>query len=112
MKKLLFILYEFVSLDYNHFSMTGKPLLNHAVVIDLPLERLGEIAWKIDEPPPPPYQHPQIDFNSGWKDRGFAIIFWIQTVAVIVIGLVLGIPVLIPYGKHHISNRQERTTFD
>ncbi len=92
--------------------MVNEPFLNQDVAINFPLESVDETALKVDEPPPPAYEYPQIDFSSGWKDRGFAIIFWIHIVAVIIVGSVLGIPILFSYVKHNISNRQEQTSFD
>ncbi|CAF2506793.1 unnamed protein product [Rotaria sp. Silwood2] len=50
-----------------------------------------------DSGPPVPYQYPQVENNngwSGWKDRGFAIAFWIHFIIVVVLGFVLGIPAI------------------
>lgn len=44
---------------------------------------------------PPVYEHPKIDFNSGWKDRGFAIAFGIHVIIVIALAFTLGVPVLV-----------------
>ncbi|CAF3282293.1 unnamed protein product [Rotaria socialis] len=44
---------------------------------------------------PPAQQCPQMEFNTawaGWKDRGFAIAFWIHCILVIILGFALGIP--------------------
>ncbi|CAF3408953.1 unnamed protein product [Rotaria socialis] len=54
---------------------------------------------------PPPYQNPQLDFNGGWKDLGFTIVFGIHIIVVIVVGLVLGIPIVIPYIKQVSSEK-------
>ncbi|CAF4855282.1 unnamed protein product, partial [Rotaria magnacalcarata] len=44
---------------------------------------------------PPAQQCPQMEFNTawaGWKDRGFAIAFWIHFILVTILGFVLGVP--------------------
>lgn len=41
--------------------------------------------------------YPKIEFSNGWagwKDRGFAIAFWIHLIVVVVLGLSLGIPAI------------------
>ncbi|CAF4739427.1 unnamed protein product, partial [Rotaria magnacalcarata] len=48
---------------------------------------------------PPAYQNPQLDFNNGWKDLGFAIVFAIHIIVVIVVGLVLGLPIVLQHMK-------------
>jgi hypothetical protein len=59
-------------------------------------------------------EYPQLDFVrgwSGWKDRGFAIAFWIHFVVVVILGFALGIPAL-----HHDAKMPyddpTRTVFD
>ena len=53
----------------------------------------------VDDSPPPPYEHPRIDFHRGWRDRGFAIAFWIQAMIIVIAGLVFGIWSLIPLSQ-------------
>jgi len=79
--------------------MGDKNLLNEDPTVNIPLQYSVDGAPKTDEGPPA-YEHPEIDFTSGWKDRGFAIAFWIHTAAVIILGSVLGIPVVV----HLIKN--------
>lgn len=59
-----------------------------------------------DDPPPPPYEHPQIDFHRGWRDRGFAIAFWIQAMIIIITGLVFGIWFLLPSPQHDTPHQK------
>ena len=67
-----------------------------------------------DKTLPPANQYPQIDFNSGWagwKDRGFAIAFWIHFLIVAVLGFALGIPAIRADAGKSFDDRT-RTTFD
>ena len=91
--------------------MTNQAFLGGAATTNIPLESADEVPPVIDDLPPP-YEHPRIDFNSGWKDRGFAIAFWLHVAAVIIIGLVLGRPIVLPYVKQRMFNNQTQTSFD
>jgi hypothetical protein len=91
--------------------MTSEPFLRGAVTTDIPLESADEVPPIIDDLPPP-YQHPKIEFNSGWKDCGFAIAFWLHVAVVIILSLVLGRPIVFPYVKQKVFNNQEETSFD
>ncbi|CAF0792388.1 unnamed protein product [Didymodactylos carnosus] len=65
--------------------------------MDQPLLGSGGAARLIDvqkiETLPNANEKPQIE-GGGWKDRGFAIAFWIHVLCVVIIGLVLGIPAI------------------
>jgi hypothetical protein len=76
--------------------MDEKAWLGENVAVNIPLRSPNEDETKMDENPPP-YEHPRVDFNSGWKDRGFAIAFWIHAAIVIILALVLGVPTIISY---------------
>ncbi|CAF2064323.1 unnamed protein product [Rotaria magnacalcarata] len=69
-------------------------MLSDSVAISVPLRSDDETETNINSDPPA-YENPQLDFNGEWKDRGFAIAFWIHTIAVILVGLTLGIPNLL-----------------
>jgi hypothetical protein len=63
---------------------------------------------------PPANQYPQIDFNrgwAGWKDRGFAVAFWIHFLIVAILGFGLGIPA-IHADAHKSYDDKTRTAFD
>ena len=80
-------------------------------------------------PPPPPYpghepprtatlppanQYPQIDYVtgwSGWKDRGFAVAFWIHFLIVVILGFTLGIPAIRSDAKRSYDD-PTRSVFD
>ena len=80
--------------------------------VDIPLESHDDETSKLNDPSvPPEYQSPKIDFNEGWKDRGFAIIFWIYLTVVIVTSLVLGIPAIQSYAEH-MKHHGKPTLFD
>ncbi|CAF3464153.1 unnamed protein product [Rotaria sp. Silwood1] len=82
-------------------------MYNEPVAINLPLQAANETETKIDEDPPP-YQNPQLDFSGGWKNHRFAIFFWIHTIAVILVSIKLGIPVIAPYIKHNAFGKSEQ----
>ncbi|CAF0856479.1 unnamed protein product [Rotaria sp. Silwood1] len=82
-------------------------MYNERVAINLPLQAANETETKIDEDPPP-YQNPQLDFSGGWKNHRFAIFFWIHTIAVILVSIKLGIPVIAPYIKHNAFGKSEQ----
>ncbi|CAF4406648.1 unnamed protein product, partial [Rotaria sordida] len=78
--------------------------------------------YSSSSPPPPPQgtafpvasQYPQVEFNNGWagwKDRGFAIAFWIHFILVVVLGLALGIPAIRADAKKPYDD-PTRTLFD
>ncbi|CAF4221336.1 unnamed protein product [Rotaria sp. Silwood2] len=75
--------------------MADRGMLSDNFTVNIPLQSNDETETKLDTDSPPPYEHPQLDFNGGWKDRGFAIVVWIHTVAVTLVGLISGVPVLI-----------------
>ncbi|CAF1532843.1 unnamed protein product, partial [Adineta steineri] len=63
---------------------------------------------------PPPNQYPQIEFNtswSQWKDRGFAIAFWVHFLVVAIFGFTLGIPAIHADAQKPFDD-PTRTTFD
>ncbi|CAF3596895.1 unnamed protein product [Rotaria sordida] len=96
--------------------MADKALLGDTVVTkSYPIEtniypKTGNEAVPIIDEPPPPYQSPQIDFSGGWKDRAFAILFYIHIVLVIVVGLALGIPAILPYFKDDTFTELRQTS--
>ncbi|CAF1629871.1 unnamed protein product [Rotaria magnacalcarata] len=61
---------------------------------------------------PPAYQNPQLDFNNGWKDLGFAIVFAIHIIVVIVVGLVLGLPIVLQHMKQISLEKPLRLSAD
>ncbi|CAF3447770.1 unnamed protein product [Rotaria socialis] len=73
-------------------------MLSDSVAISVPLRSDDETKTNINNDPPA-YENPQLDFSGEWKDRGFAIAFWIHTIAVILVGLILGIPTVISHMK-------------
>lgn len=73
--------------------MDEKVELGETIGINIPLQSPDGGETKMDENPPP-YENPRVDFSSGWKDRGFAIAFWIHTAIVIILALVFGVPAL------------------
>ncbi|CAF3429899.1 unnamed protein product, partial [Rotaria sp. Silwood2] len=75
--------------------MADRGMLSDNFTVNIPLQSNDETETKLDTDSPSPYEHPQLDFNGGWKDRGFAIVVWIHTVAVTLVGLISGVPVLI-----------------
>lgn len=93
----------------------NAPLLSGPVPIYPPLGPPGDSAPPLKENTLPPANHyPQLDYGggwSGWKDRGFAIAFWIHCVVVIILAFSLGIRAI-----HADSERPfddpTRTTFD
>jgi len=63
---------------------------------------------------PPANDYPKIDYVagwSGWKDRGFAIAFWIHLVIVIILGFSLGVPAIRNDSKRSYDD-PTRTVFD
>jgi hypothetical protein len=91
--------------------MADKALLGDNVAINIPLGSTDETASKIDELPPA-YEYPKIDFSSGWKDRGFAIVFYIHTIAVIITGSVLGYLMMRPDVTKNAAEMQEDAQVD
>ena len=93
----------------------NAPLLSGPVPIYPPLGPPSDSASPSKENTlPPANQYPQLDYGggwSGWKDRGFAIAFWIHCVVVIILAFSLGIRAI-----HADSDRPfddpTRTTFD
>jgi len=80
--------------------------------VDIPLESHDDETSKLNDPSvPPEYQSPKIDFNEGWKDRGFAIIFFLYLIAVMITSLVLGIPAIQSYAEH-MKHHGKPTLFD
>ncbi|CAF4360561.1 unnamed protein product [Rotaria sp. Silwood2] len=90
--------------------MADKGMLSDNFTVNIPLQYNDETETKLDTDSPPPYELPQLDFSGGWKDRGFAIVFWIHTVAVILVGLILGVPVLISLMKDIKVNELEQVS--
>ena len=82
--------------------MDDKAWSGETAAVNIPLQYPNEDEIKMDENPPP-YQNPRVDFSSGWKDRGFAIAFWIHAAIVIILALVLGVPRI----KSHINSASE-----
>lgn len=58
------------------------------------------------------YEYPRINFNREWKNRGCAIIFWIHTIAVILIGSILGISAVSTYAKNNKYFMFEEMSFN
>jgi hypothetical protein len=85
--------------------MANKTFLGDSADIYIPLESFDEGASE-DEELPPPYEYPKIDFSNGWKDRGFIIVFWVLTVGVIIVGIVLGMPII--YFRTKLVEASER----
>ncbi|CAF4569874.1 unnamed protein product [Rotaria sp. Silwood2] len=79
-------------------------MLDDTGAVHIPLEPAHGTTLLIDEPPPA-YENPKIDFSSGWKDRVFAILFYIHVIGVIIVGLVLGLPALIASIKENSWNQ-------
>jgi hypothetical protein len=73
--------------------MSEKESYANNIAVTLPFKTTDET-----ELPPPVYKNPQI-INDGWKNIGFAIAFWIHTLIVIFIALILGIPALFYYSR-------------
>ncbi|CAF4609183.1 unnamed protein product, partial [Rotaria sp. Silwood2] len=84
--------------------MVDKAMLDDTGAAHFPLEHAHGTMLLMDEPPPA-YEDPKIDFNSGWKDRIFAIIFYIHVIGVIIVGLVLGLPAFIASIKENSWNQ-------
>ncbi|CAF3457248.1 unnamed protein product [Rotaria sp. Silwood2] len=74
--------------------MADNVTLHDSLAINIPLRSHHETEIKNDSEPPV-YQNLQLNFNGEWKDRGFAIVFWIHITVVVVVGLVLGVPTLL-----------------
>ncbi|CAF4814143.1 unnamed protein product [Rotaria sp. Silwood1] len=91
--------------------MTDKTMLNDTVDIHVSLRSAEETETKTDNDPPL-YEYPQLDFSGGWKDLGFAIVFWINAIAVILVGIILGIPTIVSSLNHDTSSQMETTSFD
>jgi hypothetical protein len=96
----------------------NSPLLSGSAPLYPPLRPPGDTEPSIppskDNTLPPANQYPQIEFNSGWagwKDRGFAIAFWIHLLIVAVLGFALGIPAIRADGRKPFDD-PTRTTFD
>ncbi|CAF4178138.1 unnamed protein product, partial [Rotaria sp. Silwood2] len=81
----------------NQSTMANKEIINDNYAVNFPLQPTHET--QNDPDLPPACEHPRVDFSSGWKDRGFAIAFWIHTIIVILVGLILGIPAIIAFVK-------------
>jgi len=91
--------------------MADQTSLNDTVGINLPLRSVDEIETKTDNDPPS-YEYPQLDFSGGWKNLGFAIVFWIHAIIVILVGVILGIPTVFSSFKHDTSSNLESRSFD
>jgi hypothetical protein len=76
----------------------STPILGGPTPLYPPIHSPDEIKPpSTDNTLPPANQYPQIEFNSGWagwKDRGFAIAFWIHFLVVAILAFVLGIPAI------------------
>ena len=93
-------------------KMAEKSDLANTEQVDIPLESHDDETSKLNDPSvPPEYQSPKIDFNEGWKDRGFAIIFFLYLIAVMITSLVLGIPAIQSYAEH-MKHHGKPTLFD
>ncbi|CAF3958880.1 unnamed protein product [Rotaria sp. Silwood2] len=90
--------------------MIDKAMLDDTGAAHFPLEHTHGTMLLMDEPPPA-YEDPKIDFSSGWKDRIFAIIFYIHVIGVITVGLVLGLPAFIASIKENSWNQLKRIPF-
>ncbi|CAF2742352.1 unnamed protein product [Rotaria sp. Silwood2] len=90
--------------------MIDKAMLDDTGAAHFPLEHTHGTMLLMDEPPPA-YEDPKIDFSSGWKDRIFAIIFYIHVIGVIIVGLVLGLPAFIASIKENSWNQLKRIPF-
>lgn len=73
---------------------TEKSLSNDVPATNIPLD-------SINDPAPSAYEHPHIDFHRGWRDRSFAIAFWIYASLIIITGFLLGRWSLIPLSQHY-----------
>src|SRR5437762_3461129 len=59
-------------------------------------------------------EYPKIEFHSGWagwKDRGFAIAFWIHFIIVVILAFALGVPAIRADTKKPYDD-PTRTVFD
>ena len=72
---------------------------------DIPLESMND-------PPPPSYKPPEIDFHRGWRDIGFTIAFWIQALLVIITGLIFGIQSLLLLSHDDLFHQKLSKVFD
>lgn len=64
--------------------------------------------------PPNPQHYPQLENNNnwtGWKDRGFAIAFWIHFLLVAILAFAIGIPAVHSDGKRSFDD-PTRTVLD
>ncbi|CAF3287798.1 unnamed protein product, partial [Rotaria sp. Silwood2] len=86
--------------------MANKEIINDNYAVNFPLQPTHET--QNDPDLPPACEHPRVDFSSSWKDRGFAIAFWIHTIIVILVGLILGIPAVIAFVKNNSFDELEK----
>ena len=93
----------------------NAPLLSGPVPIYPPLGPPADpIPSSKENTLPPPNQYPQLDYVSGWsgwKDRGFAIAFWIHLLVVTILAFSLGIPAIRSDSNKPFDD-PTRTTFD
>ncbi|CAF3346552.1 unnamed protein product [Rotaria sp. Silwood2] len=89
--------------------MADKTVFGENMAVNIPLQLADENETKMDTDPPL-YETPQVDFSSGWKDRGFAIAFWIHTIAVILVGLILGAPIVFSIVRNIEFNSLEQSS--
>lgn len=73
--------------------------MNEYAAATAPLQQDVYPPLNKDDEQPPAYENPRIDFSGGWKDRGFAIAFWIHFIIVTLIGCILGIPTVVSFAK-------------
>ncbi|CAF4992896.1 unnamed protein product, partial [Rotaria magnacalcarata] len=91
--------------------MTDKGMFNDGVAVNIPLKSDDDTEANINNDPPA-YQNPHLNFNNGWKDLGFAIVFAIHIIVVIVVGLVLGLPIVLQHMKQISLEKPLRLSAD
>lgn len=81
------------------------------VTLDLPVQSTNETETNMNTDTSED-EYPKIDLNTEWKDRGFAIVFWIHTIIVILVGSILGIPAMLSYVKNNRIFKLSPLPFD
>ncbi|CAF3448105.1 unnamed protein product, partial [Rotaria socialis] len=86
-------------------------MFNDSVTVNIPLKSDDDTEANINNDPPA-YQNPHLDFNEGRKDFSIAIVFGIHIIVVIVVGIVLGLPIVLQHMKQISLAKRLRLSAD
>ncbi|CAM4924394.1 unnamed protein product [Rotaria socialis] len=86
-------------------------MFNDSITVNIPLKSDDDTEVNINNDPPA-YQNPHLDFNEGRKDFSIAIVFGIHIIVVIVVGIVLGLPIVLQHMKQISLAKRLRLSAD